>query len=120
LLILGALVVGLTSSLKDGNVSFASVISAAGAFISFAFLMLEMRNEQLVNVGRDALRRLEDSQDFQNLPSELKLLQIDRNRLFLFSHKFWLRLIYTACIALFLFLSWNPKIVLGLSSGKGV
>ena len=123
LIILGVLVVGLTNSFKDGNVPSASVISGAGAFISFAFLMLEIRNEQLVNVGRDALSSLEESEDFKNLPSQLKLFHIDRKRPLLLSHKLWLRLIYAACIAafivLFLFLCWNPTIVLGPSSGKG-
>ncbi len=63
LVFLGALVVGFGAGLRDGNVFFAQVVGWFGAFISLAFLILEIRNEQLVNVGRDALMHLEQSDE---------------------------------------------------------
>src|SRR2546428_4765369 len=80
LIFLGVLVLGLGNSLKDGNVSLASAIAVAAAFISLAFLMLEIRNEQLVKLGRTALSKLEDSEDFRSAPSELKLFHSDSKR----------------------------------------
>lgn len=120
LVILGALLVGLTSSLKDRNVPLASLISGIGLFISFAFLTLEIRNEQLVNLGRAALRAVEGSEDFQNLPLELRLLQRDQTRRLLLSHKFWFIFIYVACMVVFLFLCLKPTIGLGQTSGNAV
>ena len=124
LVFLGAILVGLTSSLKDRNILFAFLTSGAGLFISIAFLMLEMRNENLVNVGREGLRAIESSKDFQNLPSELQLLRMDQKRPFLLSHKFWFRLIYIVCMLLFLvlfvLLFLMPAMVLGPTSGKAM
>jgi len=118
LILLGVLVLGLGNSLKDGNLSLASAIAVAAAFISFAFLMLEIRNEQLVNVGRAALSKLEDSEDFKQAPAELKLFHADGKRPVLVSHKLWFRLIYVVCIVVFLFLAFEPTTVLPPTPGK--
>jgi len=119
LVLLGVLVVGLGSALKDANLLLASAIASAAAFISLAFLVLEFRNERLVNVGRAALRKLEETEEFQQAPSELRLFHEDGGRNILISHKFWLRLIYLASIAVFLFLAFKPTTVMPASAGKG-
>ena len=74
--------------------------------------MLEIRNEQLVNVGRAALKKLEDSEDLRNAPSELKLFHVDCKRSLFVSHKLWFRLIYSLCIAVFLFAAYAPTTIL--------
>lgn len=112
LIVLGVLVLGVSTGVKDGEVFLASTISAFGVFISFAFLMLEIRNEDLVNIGRDALIHLEQSDESLKANSKLQLLHIDRNRNILISHKFWLRVIYLVCIALFLVATLCPTILL--------
>lgn len=118
LIFLGVLVVGFSTSLKDGHAPFASAIAYFGACISFAFLVLEIRNEQLVNIGRRALMAIEALPDFHTLPPELKLLHIDRERKPLLSHKCWLRVIYVACMVISLILAWDPMIVMGSPPGK--
>lgn len=112
LIILGILVLGLGNSLKDGNISLAIWIALAAALISGAFLMIEIRNEQLVNVGRAALSKLEDSEELRNAPAELKLFHADSKRSLFVSHKLWFRLIYSLCIAVFLFVAYAPTTIL--------
>lgn len=111
LVFLGALVVGFSTGLKDGNVFFASLIGWFGAFISLAFLILEFRNEQLVNVGRDALIHLEQTDESLKVLPKLQLLHTDRGRSGWLSYKFWLRAIYILCIVLFVIGAINPTIV---------
>jgi uncharacterized membrane protein len=112
LIFFGVLLLALSDSIKNGNTILVSAIAMAAAFISLAFLMLEVRNEQLVNVGRNALNKIEDSEDFRNAPTELKLFHTDGKRSLIFSHKFWLRLIYGICIIVFIFLAFEPSTVM--------
>ena len=102
LVILGILVVGFHKGIDSGHLFFASIVGYLGAFVSVAFLFLEIRNEELVNVGRNALKKLESYDEIRNVGHELQLLQIDRSRNVLLSHKFWLRAIYGICVVLFL------------------
>jgi hypothetical protein len=118
LIFLGVLVLGLGNSLKDGNLTLASAISVAATIVSFAFLMLEIRNEQLVNVGRAALKKLEDSEDFKLASPEVKLFHADDKRSLFVSHKLWFRLIYGLCILVFLFLAFQPTTVLPAIPGR--
>jgi hypothetical protein len=111
LVFLGVLVVGFSTSLKDGNIFFASVVGWFGAFISLAFLILEIRNEQLVNVGRDALMHLEQFDESLKVHPKLQLLHIDRRRNPWLSHRYWFRAIYILCIVLFVIGAVNPTIV---------
>lgn len=106
LILLGVLILGVTTGLKEGEFFLASTIAAFGTFISFSFLMLEIRNEGLVNIGRNALKHVEESDESLKATPTLQLLHIDRKRKLLTSHKLWLRVIYVACIVLF------PTIVL--------
>jgi hypothetical protein len=112
LVFLGALIVGFGAGLKDGHCHFASAVGWFGAFISLAFLILEFRNEQLVNVSRDALMHLEQTDETFKAQPKLQLVHIDRARSGWWSYKFWLRAIYVLCIVLFLVGATNPKIVL--------
>jgi hypothetical protein len=77
LVFLGILLVAYNSGLASQNLVFASAVGYVAAFVSLAFLVLEIRNEELVNVGRDALREIESS---AGLPanSRLRILSIDR------------------------------------------
>lgn len=111
LVFLGGLVVGFGAGLRDGNLVFARVVGWFGAFISLAFLVLEVRNDQLVNVGREALDHLEKSDDSLKLQPKLHLVGIDRERSRWLSHKYWLRAIYLACLVLFIIGAMNPRIV---------
>jgi hypothetical protein len=112
LILLSALVLGVATVLKDGQYGLASAVAGFGAFISFAFLMLELRNEALVNVGRTALLYVERSDEALKA-TPLQLLHSDRNRSILTSHKLWLRAIYTVSAILFLIAAVSPRIVLG-------
>lgn len=111
LIFLGVLVIGFSTGVKDGNLFFAQIVGWFGAFISLAFLILEIRNEQLVNVGRDALIHLEESDESLKAQPKLQLLHIDRNRSRWLSHKYWFRAIYVLCILLFVIGAANPAIV---------
>ena len=102
LIFLGALVVGFSTGLRDGNIFFISVVGWSGAFISIAFLTLEFRNEQLVDMGRKALLHLEQFDKSMKVHPKLQLLHIDSKRSVWLSHKCWFRAIYGMCILLFI------------------
>ena len=106
LVFLGILIIGYNNGIESGNLVLASFVAGAGALVSFAFLMLEVRNERLVDVGRNALRKIE-SVEFPQV-DEFKVLSMGRPRHPLYSHKVWLRLIYMACIAVFLLSAFKP------------
>ncbi|MGH9904380.1 MAG: hypothetical protein ACRD8U_02220 [Pyrinomonadaceae bacterium] len=112
LVFLGVLLVAFSTGLKDGNIFFASVVGWFGAFISFVFLILEFRNEQLVNVGRDALEYLEKSDEALKAETKLKLIHLTRNSSPWVSYKYWLKAIYVLCMVLFVIAAFNPTIVL--------
>lgn len=59
LIIVGFLATGYITSLEKGLNIVQIAIGFFGILISIAFLVLDIRNEQLVNDGRDALRKLE-------------------------------------------------------------
>ena len=59
LLILAALATGYLTALDKDYGLLQIAIGVTGILISFAFLALDFRNEQLVTDGRDALRQLE-------------------------------------------------------------
>jgi len=108
LIFFGALALGFRIGLEDGNLIIARGICAFGVFVSFAFLMLDYRNEQLVNVGRDALMYLEQSNE-----PKLQLLNVDQHRsCWLMSHGFWFKTIYVVCMVLFIIGAFYPRIVL--------
>lgn len=112
LILLAALVLGVATGLKDGELFLASTIAAFGAFISLAFLLLEVRNEELVNIGRNALLHVEETDQSLKAAAKLQLLHIDRDRSIWVSHKLWLRAIYVVCILLFLATAIKPTLVL--------
>jgi hypothetical protein len=113
LIFFGALALGFRTGLEDGNLIVAKAICVFGAFISFAFLMLECRNEHLVNVGRDALMYLEQSTEFSKDQPKLQLLNVDQHcHCWLQSHGFWFKAIYIVCMVLFIIGAFDPGIVL--------
>jgi len=110
LLFLSILAVGYYTALTAERHALVLLVAVVGCVVSLAFLILEFRNEQLVNLGRDALSAYEESGPFTRLDERLgrldserlKLIHLDRKRSLLTSHKFWLRFIYGICIAIFL------------------
>jgi len=82
LILLAALVLAMATALKERELFLASTVAAFGAFVSLAFFMLEIRNEALVNVGRNALRYVEASDQSLKAAPQLQLLHIDRQRSF--------------------------------------
>ena len=112
LILLSALVVGVATALKNGQHVLGSAIAWFGSFISLAFFMLELRNEALVNVGRNALLHIENSDETLKGAPALQLFHADRTRSIWTSHKLWLRAIYLVCVVLFFIVAIKAKIVL--------
>src|SRR5262245_11862963 len=61
LIIVGFLVAGYIPCFEKNFYGLQVVLGFVGFLISIAFLALDARNEQLVNDGRDALRKLEQA-----------------------------------------------------------
>jgi len=113
LIIWGIIALGLGNSVSQENVALARAIALSETFLSIAFLILEIRNEQLVNLGRDALKVVESSDDFQPFSNELKLFHKDSSRCGCLSHKFWFRSIYVLSILGFTLVACLPRILMG-------
>ena len=110
LMFVGILAVAFNNGLESANYLFASTVAGLGAFVSMAFLALEVRNEALVNVGRDALMEIEKSPGYPD-SKKLQLLTVDRGREGISSHKTWLRLIYLAIAILFAIAAFDPSAI---------
>ena len=59
LIIVAAILAGYINSFDNELYPFSSVLALIGAIVSFVFLQLDRRNEELVNHGRDLLDELE-------------------------------------------------------------
>lgn len=124
LLITGALAFGYMQCLSNNNSQLALIlpfISILSIFVSIAFLLLEVRNVELVNIGRESLRRLEfspavidyadhEADKNENKNTKIKALKLamgikDKEKKLPFllglivrerlvKHEFWLRFIY--------------------------
>lgn len=104
---LGLLLVALTTCLEKGYICFIGGISLFIAFITVAFLALEFRNEQLVNIGKSALIEIEDMDEFRLVPIECRLHTRGCDvRSPLLSYGIWFKLIYGLCIGIFLVVAW--------------
>lgn len=101
LILMGALSVGYYKAYDAGRHGHAAIIAAFGVIVALAFFILELRNEDLVNIGREALKSLERLPAFSS-PPECRLVTIDRDRSRLKSHAFWLRTIELFLLAIFL------------------
>jgi len=102
LILMGALFVGYDNAEKAGSYEHAAVIAAFGVIVAVAFFVLDVRNEELVDVGREALKSIERLPDFSaSLPPECRLFLIhEGKRSFLKSHTFWLRAIQVFLFAI--------------------
>jgi len=125
LIIIGALAIGYLSAIqvneKVNQIHFNQVdkiipwLFLLGCIVSIAFLCLEIRNVELVNIGRDKLKELglkvtiNDANPKytkaleKTFPSRLKFLR------FLFKHELWLRFIYIliASFTFYIFLDYK-------------
>jgi hypothetical protein len=104
LIILGVFLVGFAKALENSKGGTSAALAFAIAFFSLAFLMLEFRNERLVNVGRDALREAEKS-----FPEGFRLVEKDSKVCCCIAkHGIWFKLIYGAFFIGFMLLGFNP------------
>lgn len=110
LIVIGILAIALNNSLAQGNFIFVHILCAFGVFISIAFLIVEVRNESLVNLSRDALKEIESGVNFLDNP-KLRLVSLDRERKWYLSHKFWFRTIFAFSICAFLIGAINPRLL---------
>jgi len=109
LVLMGALSVGYYKAYTDKEHVCGLIIGLFGAFVSFAFLNLDKRNEELVQRGRDALKSLENLRGFSALPEgedPCRLLNKDASRSRFISHAFWLRWISRSLFLIFLVASF--------------
>ena len=85
--------------------NYAAVIALCGVVISIAFFMIEIRNVELVDCGREWLQQLEDElkiyprhedRERKHLGGAIRrLLPRGRSpRTHVFTHWFWIRIIY--------------------------
>lgn len=104
LVLLGIVVVAVRYSLEKQQFGFAGLIGLVSLFVSLAFLALEIRNKQLVDIGRNALQELENSSDFHKLERETSVLKLAEksveNRHWFYSYWFWLRGLFLICSVL--------------------
>lgn len=116
LIIVGALFVGYQKCLEEnGQPKLKLFICLFGFLFSFAFYFLEIRNEELVNCGRDSLDKIEkdigltireDDENRKHLkkPWLLKKLMPEKWFNLITKHKFWFRVIYLISGFIFLYL----------------
>ena len=116
LIFLGILAVVINNGLENNNYTFVSAVATLGCFVTVAFFILEIRNEGLVNVGRKALREIENSSGYPDNDA-LKLLHNDRKRNILMSHKMWLRMIYIVSVFAFGYAACEPMTLDGAEQG---
>lgn len=72
------------------------ILMVIGIFISFVFLVLDVRNEKLINAGKDELQNIQREIDLKIIP--------DCKPCLLSRHRFWLKAIYICNILLFVYL----------------
>jgi hypothetical protein len=114
LIILGFLLVGFAQAIDKQWEAFGTCLGAIGAFVALGFLMLDIRNSELVFRGRDALKSVEskvgmdplcDAAKARNtLPAGIGLGPVGRGLArmpWLFKHQLWLRSIIAFAGALF-------------------
>lgn len=112
LIFFAALVVAFRTGTAPVNLLFVQVICGAGMFISLAFLMLDRRNEQLVNVARDALEHLEETTYTLKHQQKFQLVHISQQHSCWTSHSCWFRLMYVGAIVLFALGAIFPSVIL--------
>lgn len=118
LIIVGFLVAGYITCVDKKLYAMQVVLGFVGVLISIAFLALDARNEQLVDDGRDALRKLEQAlgmeigihtvdcvREKKDAPLEMLLFNKREESLIdqkiLISHGVWLRRIERVAVVLF-------------------
>lgn len=110
LVLVGALSVGYYQSFSASIYWYSAAVAFVGVWVSLALFIVEVRNEDLVQLGRDALKSIEERPEFHSLPREVRILTEDRERVLLVSHKFWLRFVELLVLSLF-FMGWCASLV---------
>lgn len=101
LVLMGGLFVGYTGASKDGEHGLAIVIAAFAAFVAVAFFVLDLRNTELVQTAKDALKEIEKD---VALPEGWRLFDVDAQEGFKWNgHRVWLRLIHILLFLGFVF-----------------
>ena len=103
LILFGLLSAAYYKAWVDNSTEFALIIAAFGILVSVTFFILDIRNVKLVNIGRDALIAIENSEMFSNAPDNaVKLLNEDKNKIFFLTHTLWLRILIGVSIIMFI------------------
>lgn len=93
LVLMGALSVGYIQAWVYGLCIHAGSIAIVGVLVSLLFILLDIRNEQLVDVGRAALKSIEEHSAYESLPNELMLIEKSDTKCCIISHNVCLRFI---------------------------
>ena len=101
IIIMGGLFVGYFTTYTDKLYSISAFIAFFGIFVSVVFFLLELRNEDLVDIGRDSLLKHEEMPGFDSMPEECKIMTRDRKRNNLISHRVWIRLFQAVLFIVF-------------------
>lgn len=122
LIIIGVIGSGIVFSLNNQNKIVSCTFAFFGALTAIIFWLLEIRNEELVNYGRECLKELEKDIQIKlssaSVDEERKMLErsMDKSSRFIFkitglnkfkwiiTHRFLLRFLFASCIILFLIL----------------
>lgn len=96
-ILLGAVLVLVRDSIEKEQFIFMGITGSISFVISLAFLAIEVRNKQLVDIGRDALKEIENS----SFKQDSKVLQLahkssEKRHPFL-SYSFCLNSIFSIC-----------------------
>lgn len=106
-ILMGIFAVGFANGLDRNSYVFLFCVAIAAALASLAFLYLDIRNEQLVSHGKNALLSLEASAAFSGYPEDVKIFHRDLEvRNGFVSHGFWYSFIYGTSAFFFFVLSF--------------
>lgn len=111
LVFIAAILVAVNTGVSNKHLLLIQAAAYFGAFISAVFLLLEIRNEQLVNVARDSLRAQEQDATFCATEATRLITQDRANRTTLLSYNIWLKVIYGVCLLGAIWLAIRPTML---------
>lgn len=112
LVFFGVGLAAITTAIVNEIFCIAWFLSIIMAFFSIAFLIIESRNEKLVEFGKNALFELEEKFDCLE-DSKCRIQHISKNhrddflKCFIFTHQVWYKLIYIIFCIIFISIAWG-------------